>query len=73
MFLILLLLAVLAVGVVIGAYSHKWLAKVTGAPSNLSPATAEAAASALLAHGTVAAMAAIDSTAEAAKVSILKV
>jgi hypothetical protein len=30
------------VGVVVGAYSHKWLAKVTGAPSNINAGAAEA-------------------------------
>ena len=25
------------VGVPVGAYSHKWLAKVTGAPANIAP------------------------------------
>jgi hypothetical protein len=32
-------IAIFAVGVVVGAYSHKWLAKVTGAPANLSSAS----------------------------------
>lgn len=29
-------------GVTVGAYSHKWLAKVTGAPANLTVAGVEA-------------------------------
>ena len=33
-----------AVGVVVGAYSHKWLAKETGAPANLSADAAVKAA-----------------------------
>lgn len=69
--LILILLA-LVIGVVLGAYSHKWRAKETGAPANLSLSTAEAAASALLAHGKGAALAAIDTAAEAAKQPVLK-
>lgn len=28
------------IGLVVGAYSHKWLAKVTGAPANLTAASA---------------------------------
>jgi hypothetical protein len=31
-------IAIFAVGVVVGAYSHKWLAKVTGAPANITGA-----------------------------------
>lgn len=72
MFMILLLIAVLAAGVVIGAYSHKWLAKVTGAPSNLSAATAPAAIGAVVAHGVDAAHAAIDAVAAVAKASVSK-
>lgn len=64
---------VLVLGVVIGAYSHKWLAKVTGAPANITPATAQDAVDSLVAHGKGAALAAIDYTAEAAKAVHLKV
>lgn len=32
--------SVFLIGLVIGAYSHDWLAKVTGAPSNLTSSTA---------------------------------
>lgn len=34
-------LVAFAVGVVTGAYSHKWLAKETGAPANLTVKSAE--------------------------------
>ena len=34
------------VGVVVGAYSHKWLAKVTGAPANLPTTVAQVKADA---------------------------
>ena len=34
------------VGVVVGAYSHKWLAQVTGAPANLPTTVAQAKADA---------------------------
>ena len=49
---------VFVIGVAVGAYSHKWLAKVTGAPANLTPATAvpaaEAAAKTVAAEATAA-------------------
>lgn len=45
--LMLFALLALALGVVIGAYSHKWLAKVTGAPANLSVAAVEAKSAAV--------------------------
>ena len=61
------LFIVLAIGVVVGAYSHKYLAKVTGAPSNLTVASAPAVVDTLVQHGKSAALAAIDSAAEAAK------
>jgi hypothetical protein len=32
-----LLILVAIVALVVGAYSHKWLAKVTGAPANIAP------------------------------------
>ncbi len=57
----------LLIGVAVGAYSHKWLAKVTGAPSNITSASAESAVAALVAHGKGAALAAVDTAAEAAK------
>lgn len=76
MLTILLVVIALLIGLAIGAYSHKWLAKVTGAPANLTPAnaaaTAESAAAALLTHGKAAALSAIDSAAEAAKQPVLK-
>lgn len=56
----------LLIGAIMGAYSHKWLAKVTGAPSNLSVGNAPAAANALVAHGEVAAAEAIGKVADAA-------
>lgn len=33
---VIFILFILCVGIVVGAYSHKWLAKVTGAPSNVT-------------------------------------
>lgn len=54
------------IGIVVGAYSHKWLAKVTGAPANLSVGNAPEAAAALVAHGESAAAQAISSVADAA-------
>lgn len=46
MLILILYVLLFVVGVVVGAYSHKWLAKVTGAPANLTVATAPAAAAA---------------------------
>lgn len=37
----LLALFTFAVGVVVGAYSHKWLAKETGAPANITVSSVE--------------------------------
>ena len=34
------------VGAPVGAYSHKWLAKVTGAPANIAPTAAGVVAAA---------------------------
>lgn len=41
---LLVLLLVFVIGLIVGAYSHKWLAKVTGAPANLTVANAAGAA-----------------------------
>ena len=50
---IVIVLAALAVGVVIGAYSHKWLAKVTGAPVNITASAAGLASAAKQVEQTV--------------------
>lgn len=42
----LLLVVVAVVSLVVGAYSHKWLAKETGAPANLTPSNVVSAAKA---------------------------
>lgn len=76
MTLILLLLLALVVGLVVGAYSHKWLASevatATGLPVQ-AVAQPTAAVDNLLAHAKGSALSAIDYTAETAKASILKV
>jgi hypothetical protein len=71
--LVFAVLLALLIGIAVGAYSHKWLAKVTGAPSNLTVATAPAALAAVADHGVAAAHAAIDDVAAAAKASVAKV
>lgn len=43
-----LAVAAFAVGVVTGAYSHKWLAKETGAPANITVPSLKAEASAIV-------------------------
>lgn len=58
------------IGVAVGAYSHKYLARVTGAPSNLSAANAPSAVATLVAHGEASATAAISSAADAAVAKI---
>lgn len=65
MFMILIL--VFLIGLLIGAYSHKWLQSVTGAPDKLTPANAGAAVDSLVSHAKGAAYAAVDTAAEAAK------
>lgn len=68
----LILILVAAVSLVVGAYSHKWLASVTGAPAKLTTSNAAAAVSSLVAHGTDAAHTAIDTAAADAKATIAK-
>lgn len=70
MLTLLLYAGLFVIGVAVGAYSHKWFAKVTGAPSNLSVATAPAAVSTLVAHGEAAAVSAITSASVAAVAKI---
>lgn len=57
-------------GVVIGAYSHKWLGAVTGAPSNIR-STVDAA-TALKTAASTAAHAAVDAAHGEAKAAIAK-
>lgn len=40
MLTLLLYAGLFVIGVAVGAYSHKWLAKVTGAPANITPSVA---------------------------------
>lgn len=72
MLTILFVALALLIGVAVGAYSHKWLAKVTGAPSNVTLATAPAAIATVADHGVAAAHAAIDDVAAAAKATVTK-
>jgi hypothetical protein len=66
------LFVALAIGVAVGAYSHKYLAKVTGAPSNLTVASAPGAVAALVDHGVSVAHEAIDDAAAQAKATVAK-
>lgn len=68
--LIALLVVVFLIGLVVGAYSHKWLKSITGAPSNLSTANAGAAVSALVSHGEDAAVKAIGDVHDAAVAAV---
>lgn len=65
-----LIVLAFAVGLVVGAYSHKWLQKQTGAPSNIR-STADAAA-ALKNAASQAAHAAVDVAHGEAKAAIAK-
>ena len=40
--ILLLVLVLVAAAVIVGAYSHKWLQQVTGAPSKITPAVVKA-------------------------------
>lgn len=60
-----------AVGVPVGAYSHKWLQRVTGAPAKLQ--SVSDAATALKTAASNAAHAAVDEAHAAAKAGVEKI
>lgn len=54
MFALLIVAVVFVAGVITGAYSHKWLAKETGAPVNITASAAGIASAATKVEQTVA-------------------